>query len=418
MNFIQETINKLKDLIVFESFDKNFKESHLFNQSKNFILIHRKPMSNINFDTDLIQIAKVDVFVDNQSEAKLSTTSIGTDSLGPCVCFIIDFIFETEQTCILHHYTFHKDEKGMPQVKIIRWLLNFIFDLLKDFLGINSMMDEFNEPCIKNMFVLVTGGDLNEGINIRQACFNVFNNLVDINDEDFVDNDLLYLYQQLKNRIIMIKPVLMIPGSEEGSDDDEVENTDDYSSLWINYCSQLKIASMGIFWTSVSGKFNIAITNLNVKSISKSQSQWKFQSTSIENFKRSCTPEEFEQFNRALSFIPDDVVFELSKSITESPISATTTETEIVLPTDEQESVTDTNTTVLPTSLSLGRVNNVSLKEVNECEKEESAVIANDTENDLSKKSELELEHEDEPTKETTNDNEERNDVDQTKKIK
>ncbi|CAF1395224.1 unnamed protein product [Rotaria sordida] len=238
------------------------------------------------------------------------------------------------------------------------------------------MMDEFNEPYIKDIFVLVTGGDLNEGINIRQACFNIFNNLVDINDEDFVNNDLLYLYQQLKNRIIIIKPVLMIPESEEESDDDEVENTDDYPSLWINYCSQLKIASMGIFWASVSGKFNIAITNLN----------------------RSCTPEELEQFNRALSFIPDDVVFELSESITESSISATTTETEIVLPTDEQESVMNTNTTVPPTSLSLGRVNNVSLKEVNKYEKEESAVIATDTENDLSKKK-SELGHEDETKK-------------------
>ncbi|CAF1271780.1 unnamed protein product [Rotaria sordida] len=337
-------------------------------------------MSNTNFDTDLIQIAKVDVFVDDQSEAEQSSTSIGTHALGPCMCFIIDCIFKTEQQCILHHYTFHKDEKTMSQVKIIRWLLNFIFDLLKDFLGINSMMDEFNEPYIKDIFVLVTGGDLNEGINIRQACFNIFNNLVDINDEDFVNNDLLYLYQQLKNRIIIIKPVLMIPESEEESDDDEVENTDDYPSLWINYCSQLKIASMGFF-----GHL-------------KSQLQWKFQSTSIENFKRSCTPEELEQFNRALSFIPDDVVFELSESITESSISATTTETEIVLPTDEQESVMNTNTTVPPTSLSLGRVNNVSLKEVNKYEKEESAVIATDTENDLSKKK-SELGHEDETKK-------------------
>jgi hypothetical protein len=68
---------------------------------------------------------------------------------------------------------------------------------------------------------------------------------------------------------------------------------------------------MGILWASVSGKFNISITNLNVKSIGNSQSQWKMQSTAIENFKSSCTPEELEQLNRALSFFPDNVVFEL-----------------------------------------------------------------------------------------------------------
>jgi hypothetical protein len=46
----------------------------------------------------------------------------------------------------------------------------------------------------------------------------VFNNLVDINDKGVVDNDLSYLYQQLKNRIVMIKPVVMMFASEENSD--------------------------------------------------------------------------------------------------------------------------------------------------------------------------------------------------------
>jgi len=88
---------------------------------------------------------------------------------------------------------------------------------------------------------------------------------------------------------------------------------------------------------------------------------------------------------------------------------------EIVPPTDEQENVTDTNAVVPPTSLSPGRVN-IPLKEVNESEKEEPALIPNGTENGISKK--RELEQEDETTEETTNDNDERNGVDQTKKMK
>jgi hypothetical protein len=95
--------------------------------------------------------------------------------------------------------------------------------------------------------------------------------------------------------------------------------------------------------------------------------------------------------------------------------TTTTTEEEITKPTDEQENVIDTNTTVPPTSLSPGRVN-IPLKEVNESEKEEAAVITNGTENGISKK--RELEQEDEQTDETTNDNDERNVVDQIKKIK
>jgi hypothetical protein len=93
----------------------------------------------------------------------------------------------------------------------------------------------------------------------------------------------------------------------------------------------------------------------------------------------------------------------------------TTTEKEITKPIDEQENVTDTNTTVPPTSLSPGRVN-VPLKEVNESEKEEAAVITNGTENGISKK--RELEQEDEQSEETTNDNDERTGIDQPKKIK
>ena len=84
--------------------------------------------------------------------------------------------------------------------------------------------------------------------------------------------------------------------------------------------------------------------------------------------------------------------------------------------TDEQENVTDTNTTVPPASLSPGRAN-IPLKEVNESEKEEpTVVLPNGTENGISKK--RELEQEDEVTEETTTDNDERNGLDQSKKIK
>jgi hypothetical protein len=83
---------------------------------------------------------------------------------------------------------------------------------------------------------------------------------------------------------------------------------------------------------------------------------------------------------------------------------------------DEQENTAGTNTIITPTCVSPGRVN-VPLKEVNESEKEEPAIvpITNGTENTISKK--RELEQEDEQPEETTNDNDERT-IDQTKKIK
>ncbi|UJR14784.1 hypothetical protein I4U23_001772 [Adineta vaga] len=81
---------------------------------------------------------------------------------------------------------------------------------------------------------------------------------------------------------------------------------------------------------------------------------------------------------------------------------------------NEQENVAETSTSVPPTCVSPGRPN-IPLKEVNESEKEESAVISNGTDSTNSKK--RELEQEDEPAEETTNDNDERP-TDQTKKIK
>lgn len=103
---------------------------------------------------------------------------------------------------------------------------------------------------------------------------------------------------------------------------------------------------------------------------------------------------------------------------TEETTTATETveeKEEIVPPTDEQENVTDTNTNLPPTSLSPGRAN-IPLKEVNESEKEEPALLPNGTENGMSKK--RELEHEEESSEETNNDNDDRNGLDQSKKIK
>ncbi|CAF0805865.1 unnamed protein product [Adineta ricciae] len=80
----------------------------------------------------------------------------------------------------------------------------------------------------------------------------------------------------------------------------------------------------------------------------------------------------------------------------------------------EQENVTDACTTVPATCVSPGRTN-IPLKEVNESEKEELAVISNGTDSTNSKK--RELEQEDEPTEETTTDSDDRSN-DQTKKIK
>jgi hypothetical protein len=128
-----------------------------------------------------------------------------------------------------------------------------------------------------------------------------------------------------------------------------------------------------------------------------------------------CTTETTPVINGEQSTTEPAPVINNEPSTTEKTSVTESVEEEIVPPTDEQENVTDTNTIVPTTCLSPGRVN-IPLKEVNESEKEEPALIPNGTENGISKK--RELEQEDESTEETTNDNDERNGLDQTKKIK
>lgn len=98
----------------------------------------------------------------------------------------------------------------------------------------------------------------------------------------------------------------------------------------------------------------------------------------------------------------------------EEPATATTNEEERTTSIEEQENAIDTNSNVAATNVSPSRTN-VPLKEVNESESDETAVMTNGTDNSLSKK--RELEQEDQAT-DVNNDSDERAGGEQIKKIK
>ena len=80
-------------------------------------------MSDVNLNSDFIQIATIDMFIERQDDAKMSTSTIGTDALGPCICFILDFTYEITQKCIMHHYSYHHAEEDKSRLEILEWLL-------------------------------------------------------------------------------------------------------------------------------------------------------------------------------------------------------------------------------------------------------------------------------------------------------
>lgn len=112
-------------------------------------------MPDVNSSSDFIQVATVDVFIDEQGDTKASTTSIGTDALGPCICFIVDFTYEQKQACVMQHYSYHDDETNKSQLEIVQWLLNFTKDLVMEFIVTTSTNIEFNEVDIHDMFLVV-----------------------------------------------------------------------------------------------------------------------------------------------------------------------------------------------------------------------------------------------------------------------
>jgi hypothetical protein len=81
---------------------------------------------------------------------------------------------------------------------------------------------------------------------------------------------------------------------------------------------------MGIWWSSWSNEFNIALSNLNLKSKNNSQIKWHFQTTSINSFKQSCQLDELKRFEESLLLIPNQVVFDMYAIILKEKLLAKT----------------------------------------------------------------------------------------------
>jgi len=68
-------------------------------------------------------INDVDVDVDMLTESNISSSTIGTTGLGPCLCLLIQFNYYNPETnitmkkCMLEHYSFLINEKNNHQKK-------------------------------------------------------------------------------------------------------------------------------------------------------------------------------------------------------------------------------------------------------------------------------------------------------------
>ncbi len=62
----------------------------------------------------------------------------------------------------------------------------------------------------------------------------------------------------------------------------------EYRHLWVNYAAKSKKISLGIFWSSDTQTFNLALANLNLTLQENNQIKWQLQTTDVNNFKLFC----------------------------------------------------------------------------------------------------------------------------------
>ena len=167
-----------------------------------------------NISEILVPRVNVDV---PMNESGISSTTIGTHAVGPCIFFLLDFVIDDKPHSYLNHYSFPIDESNLSIEKVLIRILNIIWDSLKE--KIENEIDSpevLQKTSVSNFKLIVGGGDLVEGKLIREA-FNLLNN-----DETNAisrlchDQHVLSFYQQLIKNTFILKPVTrMMNGKAE-----------------------------------------------------------------------------------------------------------------------------------------------------------------------------------------------------------
>ena len=62
-----------------------------------------------------------------QGEERVSRKLISTDELGPCVFFLVDFLYQGKPVCYLNHYDFKEvNDSNMSQLEFFMYCLFII----------------------------------------------------------------------------------------------------------------------------------------------------------------------------------------------------------------------------------------------------------------------------------------------------
>jgi hypothetical protein len=147
-----------------------------------------------------------------QGEERISRKLISTDELGPCVFFLVDFIFQGKPVCYLKHYDFKEvNDSNMSQFEVFKFCLSIISEDLTNHCEISSIRpdDLDGKTGLNNCRLTIGGGDIQNSILIKSS-FSLFLNPTKhyiLSNELFNDPDIFYLYQQFLYTTIIFESV-------------------------------------------------------------------------------------------------------------------------------------------------------------------------------------------------------------------
>lgn len=142
-------------------------------------------------------------------EAKISNDTILSDGFGPCMFFLLDFIHNAQSMCYLEHFSYDFDLQDLSEMEILGLILQGICKNLINNFGTDSQPSNnmHNATHLNSFQLLVGGGALDEIYLIVKAC-DLLNQETNETIIQLLNNENeVYLYQQLLNRVTILKPV-------------------------------------------------------------------------------------------------------------------------------------------------------------------------------------------------------------------
>jgi hypothetical protein len=145
----------------------------------------------------------------------ISYSTVNTDSLSTCLAVLLHGTIKEKPFCFIFH-TSKSDEaedEDEDLNDLLLYLLEKLAENLKKDLEIQSLVSE--EYSINNLRLLIAGGVIEKHKLTRQA-YNLLNTNIDIDlIQDYTNKrDVIYLFQQLRNNVILIKPVTYLDSDE------------------------------------------------------------------------------------------------------------------------------------------------------------------------------------------------------------